>query len=209
MKVSGLDELASVADPRRADRLIKRAQEAAVHFAEERYGDAQRLLGPIARELPTAPVIRELYGLTLYRLGRWKDAIAELEAFVELTGGSTEQHPVLADCHRALGHWDRVQALWDELKEASPNPWLVAEGRIVMAGALADRGELTDAIGVLRSGWRIPRRPRPDHLRRAYALADLLERAGDVPAARRLFEWVVEVDPTFADAAERRSAAGR
>ena len=34
-------------------------------------------------------------------MGRWKQAVKELEAFRELTD-STEQHPVLADCYRAL-----------------------------------------------------------------------------------------------------------
>ena len=53
----------------------------------------------------------ELFGLTLYRLGQWKDAADHLEAFRELSG-STEQHPVLADCYRALGRWNDVDAMW-------------------------------------------------------------------------------------------------
>ena len=50
------------------------------------------------------------------------------------------------------------------------------------------------------------RRPKPHHLRMAYALADLRERSGDVPGARDLFEWVARHDPDLADAASR--AAG-
>ena len=72
-------------------------------------------------------------GLTLYRLGKWKEAIEHLESFRELAG-STEQHPVLADAHRALGNWADVDALWAELGEASPSAELVVEGRIVVAG---------------------------------------------------------------------------
>ena len=41
--------------------------------------------------------------------------IKQLEAFRLLTG-STEQHPVLADCYRALGEDDRVDELWGELR---------------------------------------------------------------------------------------------
>ena len=66
-----------------------------------------RLLAPIVREVPELAEGRELYGLTLYRLGRWKDAARELDAFVELSNGSTEQHPVLADCRRALRQYRR------------------------------------------------------------------------------------------------------
>ena len=58
--------------------------------------------------------MRELYGLTLYRLGRWREAVRELRAFHDLTG-SFDQHPVIADCERALGRDKAVLATWDEL----------------------------------------------------------------------------------------------
>ena len=48
-----------------------------------------------------------------------------------------------------------------------------------------------------------PRRAQEHHLRRAYALADLEERVGDVSRARELFGWVAAQDPDFADV-ERR-----
>ena len=147
-------------------------------------------------------MVRELYGLSLYRLGRWQEAIVELEAFRTMTG-STEQHPVLADCYRALGDYDQVQRLWADLREASPSAELVTEGRIVAAGALADQDRLADAIRTLSDGWRFPKRPQEHHLRRAYALADLYERAGDVPRARQLFRRVEAADPGFGDVGQR------
>lgn len=149
---------------------------------------------------------RELYGLTLYRLGRWKDAARELSAFVELSDGSTEQHPVLADCRRALGQYGEVDRLWEELREASPNGALVAEGRIVAAGSLADQGDLAGAIRLLAKGFRFPRQPQDHHLRRAYALGDLYERAGEVPQARSMFLRVAEIDPPYLDSGERAAA---
>ena len=45
------------------------------------------------------PEVRELFGLTLYRLRKWDAAVVELEAFRELAG-SPEQDPVLADAYR-------------------------------------------------------------------------------------------------------------
>lgn len=186
----------------RADRLVKRLNSGAEAFASERFGDARSLLHPIVKEAPELPEGRELMGLTLYRLGRWKEAVEHLEAFRELTA-STEQHPVLADCHRALGRWRDVEELWAELGEASPDPALVTEGRIVMAGARADQGDVAGAIRLLEKGWRRPQRPRPDHLRRAYALADLYDRAGKAPRARQLFAWVADHDPGLADVVDR------
>lgn len=149
--------------------------------------------------------MRELLGLTYYRLGRWKLAARELEAFASLTS-STEQHPILADCFRALGRWSRVDELWEELREASPAADLVAEGRIVFAGSLADRGDIARAITVLDKARSRPRRPKSHHLRVTYALADLCERAGDIARARELFGWIAAHDPRFADAVERVNA---
>ena len=103
---------------------------------------------------------------------------------------------MLADCYRAVGHDATVDELWDELRQASPSAELVVEGRIVMAGMRADRGDLPGAIRLLEDGWRLPGRPQEHHLRRGYALADLYERAGDVARARQLFERLGGWPPT-------------
>ncbi len=198
-------ELVAALGASRGARANDRLREAAAAFERDRYEEARKLLRPLAEQAPGAFAVRELYGLTLYRLGRWKDAVRELEAFRDGTG-STEQHPVLADCYRALGRHREVEDLWEELREASPSADLVAEGRIVMAGSLADRGELRDAIALLDGP--LPKRPAVHHLRMTYALADLYERAGDVARARELFRWVASYEPDFVDAAERAAALG-
>jgi tetratricopeptide (TPR) repeat protein len=199
-------ELRRLVGAKRAAVLSERVATAAGAFSRERYPDALRMLRPIAEEVPQSAVVRELYGLTLYRLGRYRLAAAELEAFRDLTGNSTEQHPVLADCYRGLKRYGRIDELWDELREASPSAELVTEGRIVVAGSLADRGRLADAVRLLDKGWKPPRRPAEHHLRRAYALGDLLERAGDLPRARATFGWLAEMDPEFGDVADRVKA---
>lgn len=201
--------LVALVGARRASVLEERLAEAASDFDAERLVDARRILRGLVREVPDLPEARELLGVTLYRLGSWREAITQLEAFYELTGGSTEQHPVLADCYRALGRHARVAELWEELRQSSPEAHLVSEGRIVAAGSLADEGRLADAIGLLSKGFTLPRSPREHHLRRAYALADLYERSGDLPQARRLFARVAAKDPEFVDVADRVEALGR
>lgn len=191
---------------KRAVVLNARLGEAATAFAEERYIDARRLLAAVVEEAPGSPTGRELYGLTFYRLGKWRECIRQLEELLVLEPGTTEQHPVLADANRALGRHSRVDELWSELREASPSAELVTEGRIVAAGSLADRGRLGDAVRTLEKGWKAPQRPKVHHLRRAYALADLYERAGDRPRARALFGWVAQANPHFADVEERYAA---
>jgi tetratricopeptide (TPR) repeat protein len=191
---------------RNAGRNEDRLKDAAKAFGAERFDDARRILAPLAEQTPSVPAVRELYGLTLYRLRRWKLAANELEAFAEMTH-STEQHPVLADAYRALKRPARVAELWDELREASPSAELVTEGRIVMAGSLADKGELVKAINLLsEKSWKLPRRPAEHHLRRAYALADLYERAGEISKARDLFERIQRADARFGDVGRRLKA---
>lgn len=201
-------ELGGVVGKERARRLEGRIEDAARAFAADRYIDARRTLKPIAEEVPDSPEVRELYGLTLYRLGKWRQAAGQLEAFVVLTGGSVEQHPVLADCYRALGRYDRVDALWAELRDVSPSAELVTEGRIVVAGSLADRGRLSDAVALLSKGFKLPARFSEFHLRRAYALADLYERSGDVPQARQLFGRIASMSPGYLDVEERLDNLG-
>jgi tetratricopeptide (TPR) repeat protein len=200
-------ELAGSVGSTRAPRLEQRLGDASRAFQAERYTDAARIVRKLTEEAPSVAAARELYGLTLYRQGKWQAAIKQLEAFRLLTG-STEQHPVLADCYRALGRDAMVDDLWAELRQVSPSAELVVEGRIVVAGMRADRGDVASAIRLLEDGWRLPGRPQEHHLRRGYALADLYERAGDVARARQLFERLERTDPDFADVRQRRRALG-
>jgi tetratricopeptide (TPR) repeat protein len=201
-------ELEGVVGSRRARQFGDQLASARRAFGRERYDEARRVLARLVKDAPDAPSVRELYGLTLYRLERWKQAAVELEAFLALTG-SPDQLPVLADCYRALGRYDRVEELWTELKEASPSGPLVAEGRIVAAGAKADQGDLRGAIDLLERSATTPKRVRDHHLRLWYALADLYDRAGDTPRARALFQRIRDVDPNFADVGTRLGSLGR
>ena len=195
-------ELDSAVGPKSAPKLGQRLAEATKAYERERYTDARKLLKPLADRAPGSAAVRELYGLTLYRLGHWRLAATELEAFRTLSR-STEQHPVLADCYRALRRYTEVQELWEELRIASPSADLVAEGRIVAAGAMADRRDFQGAIRLIEAGLKPAKRLKPHHVRMLYVLADLVERAGDIPRARQLFRRVADADQDFVDVQSR------
>jgi thioredoxin-like negative regulator of GroEL len=200
-------ELASGVQSSKLRRIQDRLTDAAGAYERDRYRDAARMLKPLAEQAPGVAAVRELYGLTLYRLGRWDSAIKEFEAFRAISG-SYDQHPALADSYRAKKRWRAVDELWEELRRASPSPELVAEGRIVTAGSLADRGRTADAIALLEAVRAEVKRPKSHHLRTWYALADLYERAGEVPRARELFRRVLAHDADLYDTAERLAAIG-
>ncbi|HEX3542294.1 MAG TPA: tetratricopeptide repeat protein [Acidimicrobiales bacterium] len=198
------EEIAEVAGAQAGAKLSQRLAEAVHAYDRDRYQEALRILRPLARALPEAAAVREILGLTLYRMGRWPAALKELEEYRALSE-SSDQLPVMMDCQRALHNHRAVDALWEELREASPSPEVVVEGRIVMAGSLADRGDLPGAIKLLSRDVGV-KKPRPHHLREWYALADLHERAGDVPRARDLFGRIEAFDPTAFDTRDRLRA---
>ena len=201
------DELGKAASAERTPRLAARLADAVRAFERDLFQEARMLLQPLADEVPTVATVRELLGLTYYRLGQWPLAVRELDAFSQLSS-STSAHPALADANRALGRHGRVAELWEEIRSASEDPGIVVEGRIVAAGSLADQGRLDQAISLLEQGRLSSKHPEDHHLRLWYALADLYERGGEVPRARDLFERVARHDPEFVDVVERRRALG-
>ena len=192
----------------RGDRWFEAVARASAAYTEDRERDAIRILRPVRQALPRAPSVRELLGLSLYRAGQYKAATEELEVYAELTG-EVNQHPVLMDCARALRRPERVQELWVELAEVSPSSELVTEGRIVLAGSLADNDRLAEAVAMLgRRASGTVKKVQAHHLRLWYALADLEERSGNLPRARALFDRIRRHDAGFADVAERLAALG-
>ncbi len=206
-----VNEIAGAVGRDRAPRIAERLGAAAGAYARDRYEDAFRITRRLADLVPESSAVRELHGLTCYRLGRWRDAVRHLTAAADLAGEDMSQVPVLMDCHRAQGHHRKVAELWDVLRQSSPGADVLVEGRLVLASTLAERGDLTGAIALLTEAGaaRDLRRPADRHLRQWYLLADLSERAGDVPRARVLFERVADADPGLADAAQRLGALGK
>ncbi len=200
---------ANVATALQKERLVERAESAYGAYERGRYQDALRAIKPVADVAPAVAAVRELAGLAAYRSARWREATRHLQAFGALSD-STEHLPVLMDCQRALHKPKKVAQLWSELRQSSPDPDVLAEGRIVAAASLADTGDLSGAISMLATAGatKALRNPSDRHVRQWYLLADLYERAGDVPRAREYFERVLRADPQAYDVAERLRGLG-
>ncbi len=192
----------------RAGRYHERLTAAAEALDRGRFDDARRMVRPVLRDLPNVAMAHEIAGLSFYATGQWRKAVAELE-IARTLDRSVRHHPVLADCYRALKRYDTVAELWADLKSASPEPNVMAEGRIVAAGALADQGDVRAALRVLDRARDVPKKVREHHLRQWYVLADLLDRSGDIVEARRFFGLVAQHDSEFADVVQRLASLGR
>lgn len=197
-----IDEVSQVVGSGLAKRVLSRLSEATYAFQRERWDDARSTLSPLVKQYPDVVAIRELHGLVLYRMERWKSAAKEFEAVAALSG-ALDQYPVMADCYRALKRHGEVERLWEQLRQGGVGIDILTEGRIVTAGSRAENGKIKDAIRLLEEGPVSVRKPREHHLRLWYALASTYEQAGDVPRARGLFKQLRTVAPDFADVDER------
>ena len=101
---------------------------------------------------------------------------------------------------------DRV---WLQIREASPAHEVLAEGRIVVAGSLADRDDLRGAIDMMLASTKNTKKVKDHHLRQWYVLADLYDRANDPIKARRWFSAIAEHDAEFFDVQTRLRHIGR
>ncbi|MEX0848001.1 MAG: hypothetical protein WD023_09510 [Ilumatobacteraceae bacterium] len=192
----------------KAGKYRERLTSAAEALERGRYDDARRMVQAVLRDLPNVAMAHEIAGLSWYCTGQWRKAAVELELARQLDH-SLRHHPVLADCYRALKRYNTVDELWKELKAASPEPSLMAEGRIVAAGALADQGDLRGALTLMVKAREVPKKVRDYHLRQWYVIADLLDRSGEVVEARRYFSLVAQADAEFADVMQRLATLGR
>ena len=200
---------ANVATALHRERLVEKAESAYGAFERGRYQDSSRAIKAVAEECPSVAAVRELAGLAAYRAGKWREAMRHLQAHAALSD-SSEHLPVLMDCQRALGKPKKVADLWTQLRQSSPEPDVLAEGRIVAAASLADTGDLQGAISMLATAGasKALRNPSNRHVRQWYLLGDLYERAGDVPRAREMFERVLKVDREAYDVVDRLAGLG-
>jgi len=189
--------------------LVDKMTDAVAAYDRGRYQEAARLGKQVANETPSVAAVRHLVGLSAYRAGRWREAVRQLEAYGRLTD-DVDHVPALMDCHRALGKPRNVARLWAKLRLRSPEPDVLAEGRMVAAGMLSDRGDLAGAISMLATAGvgKALRNPSDRHLRQWYVLGDLYERVGDLPRARELFLRVAQADPDAYDLADRLVGLG-
>lgn len=201
-------ELSSALGAQRGARLSERLAQASEALDRERYQEARRIASAIAKEAPSVSAAHELLGLANYRLGKFKQAASTLEVAQDLHANPALL-PVIADCYRAQARWAAVDRVWMEIKEASPSHDVMAEGRMVAAGVLADQGDLRAALDLMEPARKRPKAVRDFHLRQWYVLGDLSDRVGDPISARRWFSTIGEFDDDFADVDARLRSLGR
>ena len=192
---------------RRYEAVSAQLSRSLVAYDAERYREALSVLAPALEDLWLIGDVRVLAGRLEYRAQRWKVAAEHLEFARAGDRGDMTNMPVLIDCYRGLKRYELVDELWAELKEASPHPMIMAEGRVSTAMAYADRNDLASAIRIMTHGTE-PRQVQPHHVLEWYVLGDLHDRAGDPVSAKRFFVKVAKNDAKYFDVESRLAGLG-
>jgi tetratricopeptide (TPR) repeat protein len=187
-----------------ADKVVRLFERATTALGRENFEQASRHAGEAKALAPRAGPVREILGISLYRLGRFREALRELQAYRRITGRPDQNH-LIADAHRGLGAPEKAIPLVREALAARVRDEVRAEAAVVGAAALADLGRYQEALALLGSVASTSGSARPHDLRVWYVRADVLERAGRKREAAREFRRVLRHDPQAYDVAERLS----
>ncbi|MGH2740746.1 MAG: hypothetical protein ACRDH6_09740 [Actinomycetota bacterium] len=188
----------------RALTLVRRAVQA---IEDERLEEAVKAGEEAKAAAPRAPAAREVLGIALYRLERFRVALRELQTYRRLSGRLDQNH-LIADCQRALGSPEKAVETARTVLDGRLPEEVRAEAAIVAAAALADLERFDEALSLLRRFASSPEVARPHDLRIWYVLGDVLERAGRRRDAAREFRKVVRHDSEAFDAVDRLAKLG-
>ena len=177
--------------------------EAVDAFGKDEYGTARRKLVKTKDLSPRSSAVRELLGLSAYRLEDWQQALAELRAYRRLTGDTTHM-PVEMDTLRALGRGLDVEKTWARFRELGGNRPTVAEASVVYGSYLLDQGRPVEAWKVTGPA-RLSQNARPYELRVWFVAARSALALGEADTARKLAAAIRRIDPDLPGLADLMS----
>lgn len=196
-------ELRATAHTGKAESAISRLERAVELLAR---ADARAAASEALKAKALAPrsaAVREVLGMALYQLERYREALTELQAYRRMSGRADQNH-LIADCLRAVGRPEKAVELAEEALASRSVPLASkAEAVIVAASALADLGRFEQALGLLRRVRTREDIASPEVLRVWYVTGAILERAGRRAEAEREFRKILRHDPAAFDVAER------
>jgi tetratricopeptide (TPR) repeat protein len=198
-----LSELRHSARLGKSEDAIARLERAAELYQRDDFPGAAAEAAKAKALAPRSATVREVLGLALYELGRYREALTEMQAYRRMSGRADQNH-IIADCLRAVDRPDRAVPLAEEALASRGVPLRAkTEAVIVAASALADEGKFDQALGLLRrirtkddvAGFEV--------MRVWYVTADILARAGRPQEAAREFRKILRHDAGAYDVAER------
>ena len=179
----------------RRQAVLQYLEAAAEAFADAKYGKAAQRAQQAKEASSSNATIREILGLSYYRLGRWKEALKELRGFRRIAGETTHM-PVEMDCLRALERFHDVEKVWAQLHDLGGRRDTMREARVVYGSYLLDAGRFDEAWKVVNPK-KIHKEADESSLRQWYVAARVAAHLGDGSSARQLVSAITTADPGF------------
>lgn len=164
-------------------------------MADSRYHAAVKH-AKVAKNLsPQDATIREILGLSAYRIGDWDTALSELRAYRRMAGEAVHL-PIEMDVLRAMKRDGDVAKTWAMLEKADVPPAVWKEGKVVYGSHLLEQGDAAAAWD-LTGPDRVGPNANDADLRVWYVAARAAARTGEIATARRIADAIVLNDPAF------------
>ncbi len=201
-----MDEITRVTPKAHLQEAVEALERAAAAVSKGNHGKALQHAQRAKELSPRDATIREIIGLSAYRLGRWEQALRELRTFRRLTGETTHL-PVEMDTLRALERPKDVETAWAQLQRLGGSEATRDEGKVVFASYLLDSERAAEAWEVVKPG-RITSDVSESRHRVWYVAARVAARLGDRKTALQLYEAITRADAAFPGLDELRAAIG-
>lgn len=190
-----VDDLARVTPNQRVAAALEELGEATAAFTAGKFSRALRHAQRAKDLAPRDTTVREVLGLSAYRVGDWRLALRELRTYRRLSGETTHL-PVEMDTLRAEGRHEDVDKAWQQLQDLGASPAVLKEGQVVYGSHLLDLGRIAEARALVTPRTLTPK-ARDEDLRLWYVAARAAALDHDIEAARRLRNAILERDPSF------------
>jgi len=139
-------------------------------------------------------VVREAIAEASYAVEDFRAALAEYQVLRRMTGDDNYL-PVMADCQRALGRPSAAIELLAQADTSRLSPDQRIEALLVTSGARIELGQIDEARRLLEKAVKSRVGGATGQARLRFALASVLESAGDLTGARQWYESSAEIDP--------------
>ena len=189
------DEILRTVPKDRRQAVLTLLGEAADEFADGRYRVARERLLRAKQMTSRSETVRELLGLSCYRLSNWDEALRELRAYRRIVGDTTHM-AVEMDCLRALKRPNDVEKVWEMFRTLGGTKAAEVEMRVVYGAFLLDENRAKDAWVVTQPG-AIRQDAHENDLRQWYVAARAAAELGDEKTARQLFKAIEDRDLGF------------
>jgi predicted TPR repeat methyltransferase len=171
-----------------AETAVTRLEHAVALHGNGQYREAESIYRELLDQFPGIWLLHFSFGLLLFELSRYEEALVSYLAALELTSASSELFYNTAICQKTLGCYEDAIVSYQQALEIAPDD---IDSLYNLGGCYLAAGLEKEAIKVYRKLLQI----QPEHLSGLNNLAYLYHKCGFSKEAAALYVKILELDP--------------